>query len=109
MPQARSSRSVGCLGAGILFVGLIGSTAITGAAESGDGLPEGKGKQILNTFCIICHESTEITKFRGYYDRRQWRDVVVTMKEYGAPLDAMQIETLADYLEKYLGRPKAPK
>lgn len=76
------------------------------AAESGDGLPDGKGKQILVTFCIICHESTEITKFRGYYDRRQWRDVVVTMKEYGAPLNAEQIEALADYLDRSLGKPK---
>ena len=107
MPRA-SSRSIAWIGAGLLITGLFGSAAGVRAAESVDGLPEGNGKQILVTFCIICHESTEITKFRGYYDRRQWRDVVVTMKEYGAPLDAKQIEVLADYLEQHLGKPKVP-
>jgi hypothetical protein len=106
--QARS-RGAALIGTGILIAGLFGTVAEVRPAESGDGLPEGKGKQILNAFCIICHESTEITKFRGYYDRRQWRDVVVTMKEYGAPLDEMQLETLADYLEQNLGKRKAPE
>jgi hypothetical protein len=100
-------RAAASIGIGILIAGLFGSAADVRTAETGDGLPEGQGKQILNTFCIICHESTEITKFRGYYDRKQWRDVVVTMKEYGAPLNSEQIEALADYLELNLGKSKA--
>lgn len=107
MPRARS-RGLAQIGAGLLITGLLGSAANARAAESVDGLPEGNGKQILVTYCIICHESTEITKFRGYYSRSQWRDVVVTMKEYGAPLDAKQIEVLADYLEQHLGKAKVP-
>lgn len=108
MARARG-RGLASIAAGILIAGLLGPAADVHPAESDAALPEGKGKQILTTFCIICHESTEITKFRGYYDRKQWRDVVVTMKEYGAPLDAMQIETLADYLEQNLGKRKAPE
>lgn len=102
-------RGTAWISTAILSATLIGAAADVRAAEAGDGLPDGKGKQILTTFCIICHESTEITKFRGYYDRKQWRDVVVTMKEYGAPLSAEQIEALADYLEQNLGKRKAPK
>ena len=74
------------------------------AAGSEDGLPEGEGKQILETFCTNCHEFNEISKFGGYYDRRQWRDVIVTMIEYGAPLDARQIDQLADYLAQHFGK-----
>jgi hypothetical protein len=96
------------VGLGLLITDPFLSAADVRKAESATELPDGKGKQILDAFCIICHESTEITKFRGYYDRRQWRDVVVTMKEYGAPLDAMQVETLADYLDQSLGKRKPP-
>lgn len=103
MPRARD-RGIAWTGTGLLIAGLFASIADVRTAESGDGLLEGNGKQILVTFCVICHESTEITKFRGYYDRKKWRDVVVTMKEYGTPLDAQQVETLADYLGLHLGK-----
>ena len=45
-----------------------------------------------------------MTKFRGYYDRTQWRDIVVTMMEYGAPVDEKQVDILADYLAGHLGK-----
>jgi competence protein ComEA len=69
-----------------------------------DDLPEGEGKKILVTSCTSCHDLSEVTKFRGYYDRKQWRDIVVTMMEYGAPVDERQVDVLADYLVKNLGR-----
>jgi mono/diheme cytochrome c family protein len=74
------------------------------AVAPGDELPDGEGKKILQTSCTSCHDLGEVTKFRGYYDRAQWRDVVVTMVEYGAPLQPPEIDTLADYLEQHLGR-----
>jgi competence protein ComEA len=69
-----------------------------------DDLPEGEGKKILVASCTSCHDLTEVTKFRGYYDRTQWRDIVVTMVEYGAPVDERQVDVLADYLTQHLGR-----
>jgi competence protein ComEA len=74
------------------------------AASPEDELPEGEGKKILMTSCTSCHDLSEVTKFRGYYDRKQWRDIVVTMMEYGAPVDERQVDVLADYLTKNLGR-----
>ena len=75
-------------------------TAESAAAE----LPEGAGKQILQASCTSCHDLREVTKFRGYYNRAQWRDVVVTMVDYGAPVATRDIEVLADYLNEHLGR-----
>ena len=75
------------------------------AASPEDELPEGEGKKILMTSCTSCHDLSEVTKFRGYYDRKQWRDIVVTMMEYGAPVDERQVDVLADYLTQHLGRP----
>lgn len=76
----------------------------TTAAAAEQELPDGKGKQILVAACTGCHDLREVTKFRGFYSRTQWRDIVVTMVEYGAPVGKADIEVLADYLEQHLGK-----
>jgi mono/diheme cytochrome c family protein len=88
------------LGAAMLSV-----PASSQSSTPSEDLPEGEGKKILQSQCSACHELTEVTKFRGYYNRAQWRDIVVTMVEYGADLKKAEIETLADYLAQHLGRP----
>jgi cytochrome c5 len=67
-------------------------------------LPEGRGREILLASCTSCHDLREVTKFRGFYTRAQWHDVVVTMVEYGAEVEPADVEALADYLERHLGR-----
>jgi competence protein ComEA len=95
----------------LVIVSIVGFVVMIGLSASGaravgpeDELPEGDGKKILVTSCTSCHELTEVTKFRGYYNRDQWRDIVVTMKEYGAEIDDRQAAVLTDYLTKTLGR-----
>ena len=86
---------------------LVAAAAIptsTQAAGQSDELPDGEGKKILLSSCTACHDLTEVTKFRGYYDRKQWRDIVVTMMEYGAPIEEKQVDVLADYLAANLGK-----
>ena len=90
---------------------LLGSVVMVVLSASGasavapdDDLPDGEGKKILLSSCTACHELTEVTKFRGYYNRDQWHDIVITMKEYGAPIDDRQVDVLTDYLTKHLGR-----
>ena len=86
------------------FAGLLTAPAATQSSTPDEDLPDGEGKKILQTRCSSCHEFSEVTKFRGYYDRNQWRDIVVTMVEYGADLKQPEIETLADYLAQHLGK-----
>lgn len=83
---------------------LVGTTGHVRATGPEDDLPDGDGKTILLTSCRSCHELSEVTKFRGYYNRDQWRDIVVTMMEYGAPIDEKQVDVLADYLAAHLGK-----
>jgi hypothetical protein len=96
--------------AGVLIVaagvlaGIVSTSAGAGRAAPGDELPEGDGKKILLVACTTCHELDEVTKFRGYYTREQWHDIVVTMVEYGAPVEPPQVEVLADYLAAHLGK-----
>ena len=84
----------------------IGAGLLAGAVllAQSDGLPEGEGKRILLTSCTNCHDLTEVTKLRGFYTRAQWKDLIVTMKEYGATIDDKQADTLADYLGENLGK-----
>jgi hypothetical protein len=88
----------------VLLTGLLAAPATSQTSAPPDDLPEGDGKKILQAQCSSCHELTEVTKFRGYYNRAQWRDIVITMVEYGADLEKAEIETLADYLAQHLGR-----
>ena len=74
------------------------------AAAPGDELPDGAGKRVLLRACTTCHELDEVTKFKGYYSRAQWKDIVVTMKEYGAALEDNEVEPLADYLFAAIGK-----
>jgi competence protein ComEA len=83
---------------------IVVSAAAARPAAPDDELPDGEGKKILLASCTSCHDLTEVTKFRGYYDKKQWRDIVVTMKEYGAPIETKQIDILADYLVQHLGK-----
>jgi len=91
-------------GAAVFTVAILSSASGTRAAGPEDELPDGEGKKILVSSCTACHDLTEVTKFRGYYDRKQWRDIVVTMMDYGAPLDEKQVDVLADYLAQHLGK-----
>lgn len=92
------------VGAAALTIALLSVPSSTRAAGPEDELPDGDGKKILVSSCTACHDLTEVTKFRGYYDRKQWRDIVVTMMDYGAPVDEKQVDILADYLAKHLGK-----
>jgi virginiamycin B lyase len=67
-------------------------------------LPEGAGKQILDRACVGCHNLTEVTKFRGFYTRPQWRDIVQTMVDYGAAVNNKDAEILTTYLTETLGK-----
>ena len=69
-----------------------------------DALPDGAGKRILQGSCRSCHDLGEVTKFRGYYNRAQWRDIVATMVLYGAEVEEKEVEVLTDYLVEHLGK-----
>ena len=69
-----------------------------------DDLPDGDGKKILQASCTTCHDLTEVTKFKGYYTRDDWRDILQTMIEYGAVVKESDVEVLVEYLTKTLGK-----
>ena len=71
--------------------------------------PQDPGQVILNRACTVCHTLGEITKFKGYYGRDQWADVVRTMRADGASLQDAEVTPLVDYLFKTYGRVDLPE
>ena len=88
----------------VLAAVTVWSTAASHAAEPGDELPDGPAKKVLLRACTTCHDLDEVTKFKGYYSRAQWKDIVVTMREYGAALADGEVDALADYLASAIGK-----
>jgi cytochrome c5 len=79
-------------------------TTAPAPAVAPEQLPEGPGRQILMNACTSCHNLREVTKFNGFYRREQWRDIVLTMMDYGAPVNEKEVEVLSDYLTSTLGK-----
>ena len=82
--------------------------AFSGQSGAGaEDLPEGAGKPILIAACTECHSLKEVTKFKGYFGRDEWADVVRTMIAYGARLNDSQAGLLITYLTQHFGKPSS--
>ena len=66
------------------------------------------GQVTLNRACTVCHTLSEVTKFKGYYGRDQWADIVRTMRGDGAQLKDEEVTPLVDYLFKTYGKVEPP-
>ena len=88
----------------MLIVAVAWSSTSPRAAAPGDELPDAPAKKVLLRACTMCHDLDEVTKFKGYYTRAQWKDIVVTMREYGAALEDNEVEPLTDYLFAAVGK-----
>src|SRR6516164_8790722 len=81
----------------------ITTAAIGFAAAQNSNLPDGDGRKILESSCTGCHGLDQLDKFKGTYKSDQWRELVINMKAYGAPVADPQVNTLVDYLTKNFG------
>ena len=79
------------------------SSPLATAYEVGVELPEGPGRDILISECLICHELGSLELFKDFYNRDSWRSLVVSMRGNGAEVDDTEIEVLSDYLAQHFG------
>ena len=68
-------------------------------------LPEGNGKKTVQTYCVQCHDLTQVT--RAGYNEQGWRNEIHMMINVGASLPASEIESATQYLTKNF--PEKPK
>jgi cytochrome c5 len=71
---------------------------LAAAQSQSTQLPDGEGKEILESACTVCHSLKEVTKFKGFYSRENWRDIIQTMIADGAVLKESEVPVLLDYL-----------
>lgn len=88
----------------LLAAASFSSSTVSATIQQPDELPAGKGREILENSCTFCHDFEEILKPRGKYGRDEWRTVVRTMIEYGAQVEAKDVDVLVDYLTEHLGK-----
>ena len=69
--------------------------------QESDG-PE--GARLFESACTLCHDLGGITENPGVYTETAFRNLVIAMVDYGAPLDEEQIETLVGYLTTTYGK-----
>src|SRR5262249_10969855 len=74
-------------------------------AWSQDSLPEGNGKQAVQTYCVQCHDLNTVT--RAGYHQEGWRNNIHMMINVGATLPQDEIEPVIQYLAKHF--PERPK
>ena len=74
-------------------------------AWSQDPLPEGNGKQAVQTYYVQCHELNTVT--RAGYSQEGWRNNIHMMLNVGATLPQDEIKPVIQYLAKHF--PERPK
>ena len=67
-------------------------------AWSQSELPEGNGKQAVQTYCVQCHDLGSVT--RAGYGQEGWRNNLNMMINVGSALPKDQIELVTQYLAK---------
>lgn len=70
------------------------STTASAQPSTGGELPEGPGKELVQTACLSCHSARNIMRSAGYDSAEKWRDVFESMVK----LSEAQAKTIAEYL-----------
>lgn len=78
---------------GLAFCLTIGVTTAYGAS-----LPEGEGREVVQSQCSACHTVSRITQSLGY-SREGWLELAATMVDLSA--DPERRDNIADYLTKH--------
>jgi virginiamycin B lyase len=105
-----STRSILTLAvAAFLFTALAARTQEGGqmASRPEAQLPDGEGKDIVQTNCGVCHSLNNVTN--SGHSPEEWRNTVAMMLNVGAPVPADKVEVVTNYLIKnYPEKPLPP-
>ena len=98
--------------AGVLFVVasfLVLPVAASGQrpeGESGSGLPEGKGKELVGAVCVQCHSLSSVTSQKK--SKTEWEQNVSRMVANGAQASPDEAKMIAAYLGDNFGLESKP-
>jgi virginiamycin B lyase len=95
-----------CLGAAILFLAIPGRSQEPMQGRAAVQLPDGEGKEIVQTACAACHSLGNITN--AGHSVEEWKTTVAMMLNVGANVPPDKIETVTNYLVKNFPEKPAP-
>ncbi|MEX2367347.1 MAG: hypothetical protein WD601_12145, partial [Pseudohongiellaceae bacterium] len=79
-----------------MILSTFGSQAAAQPLQAGE-LPDGEGKELVQTACFSCHSAFNITNTAGYDSPQRWREVIASMMD----LADAQAETISEYLASH--------
>ena len=76
-----------------------GAAALTAllAPAFAQNLPNGNGREMVETICSGCHDLSPITDAVGF-SRQDWETVVKSMIDMGATITPQQVTVITNYL-----------
>jgi competence protein ComEA len=93
----------------IVILAAVGSAAEQSSQRviSGEGLPEGPGKDVTVQSCGSCHEARRAASVR--LTRDGWAAVIDSMQKFGAKISEAEFPVILDYLSThFLGEALQP-
>jgi hypothetical protein len=90
-----------------LMVGVLILLALPAVADEGKlQLQDGAGKELITTYCAVCHSLDYIQINAPFLDRQGWEATVNKMITImGAPVKPEDVPSILDYLSKHYGKP----
>lgn len=88
------------LGALLVVAGCAGSQSASASvtpAETADGAT------LLQQRCTVCHALRGLSAYQDYWGELEWREMVETMRSYGAELSDGEADVLAAWLAVHYG------
>jgi len=79
-----------------------GPSAAPATAANAITLPNGPGKDLVETRCVTCHDLERIATIKR--DKRYWAPLVADMVMRGAPVSAEEAQTIVAYLTAQFGQ-----
>jgi cytochrome c5 len=64
-------------------------------------LPDGHGKQLVETHCALCHDLERVATVKR--SKQAWAPIVASMIAWGAPATPEEANTMTDYLAANFG------
>ena len=95
-----------CMGAAILFLALPAWSQEPMQGRSAVQLPDGEGKEIVQTACAACHSLGNIAN--SGHSAEEWKTAVAMMLNVGAKVPEDKVDTVLNYLVKNFPEKPAP-
>lgn len=101
-----TNRTPVALAFSVLILSLPVGALIQDPGRPAAALPEGKGRELVTTLCVGCHDLNTAVDKRATVS--EWRDTVARMVERGAVISTEDAAVVVNYLGEHYGSAAAP-